>query len=77
MVPATTTGGRLVEKRSTTFLTVSDLPMKLSRQLQAMLQMDHGTADVLRRSPPNIEQYHYDFTLERDVIRSFQTPSVG
>lgn len=65
-------GKLTAQKKNTTFLTVSDLPMELSKQLQAVLHMNQGTADVLRRSPPNIDQYYYDFSLERAVIRSFE-----
>ncbi|KAJ7386637.1 hypothetical protein OS493_006622 [Desmophyllum pertusum] len=72
MSTASTAGKLTTQKKNTTFLTVSDLPMELSKQLQAMIQINQGTSDVLRRSSPNIDQYHYDFSLERAVIRSFE-----
>lgn len=72
---ASTAGTLTAQKKNTTFLTVSDLPMELSKQLQAVMHVNHGTADVLRRSAPNIDQYHYDFSLERAVIRSFEGQS--
>jgi len=71
ITPVAPTGEKLtVQRRDATFLTVSDLPMQLSKQLQVMLHINQGTADVLKRSSPNFEQYHYDFTLEMEVIRS-------
>ena len=60
------------QKKNTTFLTVADLPMELSKQLQAAMQMNKGAPDCLRRSLPNIDQYQYDFSLERAVLRSFE-----
>lgn len=73
ITPTSSTAGNLTaQKKNTTFLTVSDLPMELSKQLQAAMQMNKGTPDVLRRSLPNIEQYQYDFSLERAVLRSFE-----
>lgn len=72
------TGAKIApEKRNTTFLTVSDIPVQLSKQLQTMLLINQGSADVLRSSSPNFEQYHYDFTLERDIVSSFERASVG
>lgn len=76
MLPGTTVGGKSIQKRDATFLTVSDLPMQMSKQLQVMLHINQGIADVARRSPPNIDQYHYDFILERDVIQSAETAQV-
>lgn len=76
MLPGTTVGGKSIQKRDATFLTVSDLPMEMSKQLQVMLHINQGIADVMRRSPPNIDQYHYDFILERDVIQSAETAQV-
>lgn len=65
-------GNLTAQKKNTTFLTVSDLPMELSKQLQDVVQMNQGIPDVLRRSLPNIDQYQYDFSLERAVLRSFE-----
>ncbi|XP_068670610.1 uncharacterized protein [Montipora foliosa] len=60
-------------RRDETFLTVSDLPMELSKLLQVMQQMNQQAAGaVMTRSPPNVEQYHYDFTLERNVLEGFE-----
>lgn len=60
-------------RRDETFLTVSDLPMELSKPLQLMQQMNQQAAGaVTTRSPPNVEQYHYDFTLERNVLEGFE-----
>lgn len=71
--PTSSMAGNLTaQKKNTTFLTVSDLPMELSKQLQAVVQMNQGVPDVLRRSLPNIDQYQYDFSLERAVLRSFE-----
>lgn len=71
ITPVAPTGEKLtVQRRDATFLTVSDLPMQLSKQLQVMLHINQGTGDVLKRSSPNFEQNHYDFTLEMEVIRS-------
>jgi len=65
-------GNLTAQKKNTTFLTVSDLPMELSKQLQAVMQMNQGAPDVIRRSLPNIDQYQYDFSLERAVLQSFE-----
>ena len=71
--PTSSMAGNLAaQKKNTTFLTVADLPMELSKQLQAAMQMNKGAPDVLRRSLPNIDQYQYDFSLERAVLRSFE-----
>ena len=69
---SSTAGNLTAQKKNTTFLTVSDLPMELSKQLQAVMQMNQGAPDVIRRSLPNIDQYQYDFSLERAVLQSFE-----
>lgn len=65
------------QRRETTFLTVSDVPFQLSKQLQRVLQLNQGSLELSKRSPPNIEQYQYNFTLERDVLSSNEMASVG
>ena len=70
--PSSMAGNLTAQKKNTTFLTVSDLPMELSKQLQAVMQMNQGAPDVIRRSLPNIDQYQYDFSLERAVLQSFE-----
>ncbi|CAH3177541.1 unnamed protein product [Porites lobata] len=65
------------QRRETTFLTVSDVPFQLSKQLQRVLQLNQGSLELSGRSPPNIEQYQYNFTLERDVLSSNEMASVG
>lgn len=65
------------QRRETTFLTVSDVPFQLSKELQRVLQLHQGSLELSRRSPPNIEQYQYNFTLERDVLSSNEMSSVG
>ena len=65
------------QRRETTFLTVSDVPFQLSKQLQRVLQLNQGSLELSGRSPPNIEQYQYKFTLERDVLSSDEMASVG
>jgi len=65
------------QRRETTFLTVSDVPFQLSKQLQRMLQLNQGSLELSKRSPPNIEQYQYNFALERDVLSSNEVASVG
>lgn len=67
------TQGKLFPNRHTTFLTVSDVPMQLSRHLQLAQQMNQNTSESSRKSPPNVEQYHYDFTLERGVLRAIDS----
>ncbi|PFX28422.1 uncharacterized protein LOC111326243 [Stylophora pistillata] len=69
---STTSTSLTVSKKNTTFITVSDIPMELSKQLQAILHVNQRTGDVLRKALPNIDQYNYDFSLERAVIRSFE-----
>lgn len=62
------TQGKLFPNRHTTFLTVSDVPMQLSKPFQLAQQMNQNTSQAARKSPPNVEQYQYDFTLERNVL---------
>ncbi|KAK2561323.1 hypothetical protein P5673_015819 [Acropora cervicornis] len=62
------TQGKLFPNRHTTFLTVSDVPMQLSKPFQLAQQMNQNTSKASRKSPPNVEQYQYDFTLERNVL---------
>lgn len=60
--------GKLFPNRHTTFLTVSDIPMQLSKPFQLAQQMNQNSSEASRKSPPNVEHYHYDFTLERNVL---------
>lgn len=62
------TQGKLFPNRHTTFLTVSDVPMQLSKPFQLAQQINQNTSQAARKSPPNVEQYQYDFTLERNVL---------
>ena len=62
------TQGKLFPNRQTTFLTVSDVPMQLSKPFQLAQQMNQNTSQAARKSPPNVEQYQYDFTLEKNVL---------
>lgn len=68
----TTSTSKTASKKNTTFITVSDIPMELSKQLQAILHTNQRTGNVLRKALPNIDQYNYDFSLERAVISSLE-----
>ncbi|XP_058964503.2 uncharacterized protein [Pocillopora verrucosa] len=68
----TTSTSKTASKKNTTFITVSDIPMELSKQLQAILHTNQRTGNVLRKASPNIDQYNYDFSLERAVISSLE-----
>lgn len=57
------------EDVSSTFLTVSDIPLKLSTTLE---MIHNSTKDLSQnnRRPINIGDYLYDFGLERTVLNS-------
>ncbi|XP_031556500.1 uncharacterized protein LOC116293237 [Actinia tenebrosa] len=57
------------EHRSSTFLTVSDIPLRLCKHLEMIQNSTKGL--TYHSSPPiHIEDYLYDFGLERTVINT-------
>ena len=59
------------QKKDYTFLTVSDVPVQLSKMLQTVLNTNQGSFDTHRR-PLDMEQYNYDFSLEKTVVLSLE-----
>lgn len=59
------------------FFTVADLPLQLSKPLQVLQNIDSAYTDFHPVPLLNIEQYNYDFSLERTVLTLFEDHDVN
>jgi len=65
------TGKPASQRESKTFLTATDVPMKLAKHLEMASTLSRSkNADYLHSKNLNIEQFCYDFHLERKTLEN-------